>query len=189
MIGCLPVTLDINGKTIPINSDFRRGLIVMEAFGDPNLSDNAKVYVMLDAIIGLEKLENSDYEEAVKQCMWFLDCGREPEENPIHRKKMMDWKQDEQMIFSAINDVAHVEVRSLPYMHWWTFIGYFHEIKDGLFSQVILIRQKKSKGKKLDKTEQEFYLMNKDLVDLKVKLSTEEQSEKDSIEKWLESYD
>lgn len=41
------------------------------------------------------------------------------------------------------------------------------EIADGLFSQVLYIRQKKTKGKKLEKWEMEFYRNNKELIDLK----------------------
>ena len=40
------------------------------------------------------------------------------------------------------------------------------EIDDGLFSQVLAIRQKKSKGKKLEKWEQEFLKDNEKLCSL-----------------------
>ena len=89
------------------------------------------------------------------------------------------------MIFSAVNDIARTETRSQPYIHWWTFLGYFSEIREGLFSQVLLIRQKKAKGRKLDKSEQEFYTQNKDLVVLKKKLTKEEQAENDYWNKLL----
>lgn len=55
----------------------------------------------------------------------------------------------------------------MKYMHWWTFLGAYMEIADGLFSQVLYIRQKKAKGKKLEKWEMEFYKNNKKLIDLK----------------------
>lgn len=61
------------------------------------------------------------------------------------------------------------------YIHWWTFLGYFNEIGEGLFSTVINIRQKKNKGKKFEKYEQDFYQNNKDLIDLKKKYAKEEQ--------------
>lgn len=59
------------------------------------------------------------------------------------------------------------EVRGAAYLHWWTFIGYFNEIGDGLYSTVMHIRCKRASGKKLDKGEQEFYKNNKDLIDVK----------------------
>ena len=95
----------------------------------------------------------------------------------------MDWEQDEQLIFSAVNDIARVETRIQPYIHWWTFLGYFNEIKEGLFSSVIMIRQKRAKGKTLDKSEREFYRENKELIDLKQKYTPEEQKQIKELEK------
>ena len=97
----------------------------------------------------------------------------------------MDWEQDESIIFSAINKVAGCETREKEYIHWWTFLGYFSEIGEGLFSTVINIRQKKNKGKKLEKYEQEFYRSNKQLIDLKEKYTAEEQAEIDRLNELL----
>lgn len=78
-----------------------------------------------------------------------------------------------------------MEVRSVPYLHWWTFMGYFMEIGDGLVSQVWAIRQKRSKGKKLEKWEKEFERSNPELVKLKKVYSEKQQKEINNIEKWL----
>jgi hypothetical protein len=89
--------------------------------------------------------------------------------------KILDWKQDEQMIFGSINKVAGKEVRSEKFMHWWTFLGYFSEIDEGLLSTVINIRKKKAKGKKLEKYEQEFVRENQELINIKKELTEEEE--------------
>jgi len=70
-------------------------------------------------------------------------------------------------------------------MHWWTFLGYFNEIGECLLSTVINIRQKKNKGKKLEKYEQEFYRANKSLIDIKTRYTPEEQAEKERLLKLL----
>ena len=93
----------------------------------------------------------------------------------------MDWEQDEAIVFPAINRVAGCETRSVPYIHWWTFAGYFMEIQEGTFSTVLGIRQKKSQGKRLDKWEMEFYRNNKKVCDLKKRYTEEEQEE---IDEW-----
>ena len=59
------------------------------------------------------------------------------------------------------------------------------EIEDGMFSQVLAIRQKKAKGKKLEKWEKEFERNNIALVKLQKKESKEQREEKDNILKWL----
>ena len=88
----------------------------------------------------------------------------------------MDWDQDADIIIPAINRVAGTgDVRAMPYLHWWTFLGYYMEIGESLFSNIVQIRQKKAKRKKLEKWEQEFYRENKKLIDIKAKLSEEEE--------------
>ena len=112
--------------------------------------------------------------------MWFLDGGDTPKSQ--NQRKILDWEQDESIIFPAINKVAGCETREVKYLHWWTFLGLFNEIGDGLFSQVMNIRGKKSKGKKLEKWEREFYSTHKELIDLKRKAtSQDEQQELDFI--------
>ena len=126
----------------------------------------------------------TNVEEALKQASWFLDGGKQYEEFN-KSKKIMDWEQDESIIFSAINKVAGCETREKEYMHWWTFLGYFSEIDEGLFSTVINIRQKRNSGKKLEKYEQEFYRNNKTLIDLKQRYTAEEQKEIDRLNELL----
>ena len=59
------------------------------------------------------------------------------------------------------------------------------EIGECLFSQVVNIRQKKATNKKLEKWEKEFYNANKEIIDLKKRVSEEQQKEMDALEKWL----
>ena len=59
------------------------------------------------------------------------------------------------------------------------------EIGDCLFSQIVNIRQKKAKHKKLEKWEKEFLNANKDLITLQKKISVEQKKEMDNLEKWL----
>lgn len=180
MIGRLPRSLDVNGTEYRIRTDYRDILNVLVAFADPELSSGEKIYVCL--VVLYEDFENippEDYEEAYKQASSFIDCGREPDEKQSPR--VMDWEQDEQLIFPAINKVAGMEVRSCDYVHWWTFMGWFLEISEGTFSQVISLRQKKAKGKKLEKWEQQFWSDNKKICTLRPKLTEEEQAAKDRL--------
>ena len=73
----------------------------------------------------------------------------------------------------------------MEYLHWWTFLGYFMEITDGVFSQVLGIRTKKAKHKKLDKWEQEFYSKNKALCALRPKLTAQEEEAKKKLNELL----
>jgi len=62
-------------------------------------------------------------------------------------------------------------------LHWWSFLGYFNEIQEGLFSNILNIRQKKSKHKQLEKWEQDFYKENQDLIEFKTVYTEKEKEE------------
>lgn len=184
MIGALPEKITIGAEEYEIRSDYRNVLQVFEAFQDPDMEEweewiaaiklLIKPFVYADDVF--EAIENGfDTEEAAKQIMWFISAGKETgdkKELPIY-----DWMQDEQMIFSAINEVAGKEVREVEYMHWWTLSGYFNEISDkSSIAFVMGIRHKLNKGKKLEKYEQEYKNSNKETVILQKHLTKEERA-------------
>lgn len=183
MIGSLPRSLTVNGKEYPIRSDYRDCLTIISAFTDPNLTIEEQVAITL-RIMYKEPVPNDDVLEAYEQAVWFLNCG-DTINKPHTSAPLYSWSQDEQLIFSAVNKVAGKEVRAVEYLHFWTFMGLFNEIGEGSFSTVISIRNKKRKHKQLEKWEKEFYRNNKELVDLKVVLSEEEQKEQDEVSKLL----
>lgn len=185
MIGRLPEFLHINGRDYMIRTDYRAVLDIFIAFNDPELSTHEQWYVCLKILfIDFENLPQTDWTEACLKAKWFIECGEEEKEGSP-KPKTMDWEQDEQLLFSAVNKVAGFETRLVEHLHWWTFVGYFMEIEEGTFSLVLGIRQKKSKGKKLEKWEQEFYNENKKMCVLKTKLSEEEHQVKDELNKLL----
>ena len=174
-IGELPSSLEIGGVDYPIRTDYREALNIFAALADPELDNAEKLYVLLFNIIeDFEELPPEDYEEAVQQVSWFLDGGMYVSEEERERQalspRLLDWEQDQHMIFSAVNKVAGKEVRSVEYMHWWTFLGLFKEIDEGLFTTVVEIRKKQSKGQKLEKHEREFVRENLSLVKINQRL-------------------
>ena len=93
----------------------------------------------------------------------------------------MDWKQDFKLIVAPINRVTGREIRSLDYLHWWTFLAAYYEIGDCLFAQVVRVREQKSRGKALDNADAEFYRRNRDIVDLKTAYT---QSDNEAFGAW-----
>lgn len=178
MIGALPTVLNVGGTNYPIETDYRNILIALTACEDPEISDKEKLYILMKRLFreGLEEIPEEYISEAAEKIQWFIDCGQTADEKK-HPRKLIDWEQDESIIFPAINKVAHMEVRAAEYMHWWTFMGYFMEIEEGTFSVVLGIRQKKAKKKSLEKWEKEFYQNNKALCEIKTRY-TEEEKEK-----------
>ena len=177
MIGYLPKILVVDGEEYDINSDFRTALTIFEAYSDETLTDYEKMLCCLKCLYK-EMPPNAD--EALRQAAWFLDGGDMPKSKqaPV---KLMDWEYDQSIIFPAVNKVAGYETRTVEYLHWWSFLGLFNEIGEGLYSQVMNIRSKRARHKKLEKWEREFYNEHKELVNIRHKLTAEEQEELDFI--------
>lgn len=182
MIYDLPETVTFGGREWEINTDFRDVLNVLIAFEDPDLTEAERAYVCLYNLFPeFAEIQNEQMQDAFDAAVRFIDRGEEGEDGP----RTMDWEQDAQIIFPAVNAVAGYEVRSVEYLHWWTFVGFFMEIKDSAASQVFSLRQKRAKGKKLEKWEQEFWNENKKMCQLRRKLTEEEKAEDERLRKLL----
>lgn len=164
----LPTRLEVCGVEYEIRSDYRAVLDIFAALSDPELNDQERQFAALDILYpGFDEMPTDHYQDAIRQCFWFINGGDDPPaENPV---KLIDWEQDFKLIVAPVNRVMGQEVRAVDYLHWWTFLAAYCEIGDCLFAQVVRIREKQARGKSLDKSEQEFYRKNRDLVDLKNK--------------------
>ena len=181
MIFDLPTSLTFGGQEWEINTDFRDVLTILIAFEDVELTNEEKGYICLHNLyVDFEKIPRNLMQEAYDAAIEFIDHGHTDEKKPS--RKTMDWEQDAPLIFPAINHVAGFEVRSADYIHWWTFMGFFMEIKDSTYSTVLGLRQKKARGKKLEKYEQEYWRNNRGICELRRKETEEEKAEKARLE-------
>lgn len=163
----LPTYVEIGGKEYAIRSDYRAVLDIMAALSDADLDDNERGYAVMAIFYPqVDEIPPDLFGEAIKKCFWFINGG-EDERDKKKQPQLVDWNMDLPRIIPPINKVLGGEVRALDYMHWWTFLGAYMEIGDCLFAQIVSIRNKKAKGKKLDKSEQEFYNKNRDIIDIK----------------------
>lgn len=160
----LQTSVDINDHnyTITNDGDFRMVLDCFSALGDEELSEDYRVlacllifYNELNSFEDIMDCED-DLEELVKNMYKFFNCGQNKSPGAETQRNLIDWVEDSQMICSAINNVAKIEVRSLPYLHWWTFMGYYSSIGESVLSTVVSIRHKIITHKKLEKWEKDF---------------------------------
>lgn len=162
----LPITVSVGGIEYSIRdkADYRTILGVIDVCQDPELTQEEQTvsaflifYETLSTIEDIYAVFGDNIKEAGEKMMSFI--GMENTDDivkPTSKIKLIDWQQDETLIVSAINNVAKTEIRALPYLHWWTFIGYYMSIGESSLSTVVNIRSKIAKGKKLEKYEQEF---------------------------------
>ena len=159
----IPTSITIQDKSFGIRDkgDYRVVLDCFSALNDTELSEQERMiacliifYEDLNSIEDIEKL--SDIEQAIKEMYRFFNCGEEDSIGAKFNYRLIDWDKDSQMISAAINKVANTEIRLAPYIHWWTFMGYYTAVGDSLLSQVVSIRHKIVTNKKLEKYEQDF---------------------------------
>lgn len=178
----LPKSVTVNGQDYAIRSDYRVALDILTMLADPELTGQEKASLTLQVFYpDAEAIPLEDRQEALRQCVWFLDCG-EDSTKKAKGPRVMDWEQDFTLIAAPVNRVVGHDVRGMEYLHWWTFASAYNEIGDCLFAQIVSIRSKKASGKKLDKGEQEFYRKNHGMIDLKKKYTEAEDA---TINTWL----
>lgn len=171
----LPTSLMVCGSEYEIRSDYRAVLDVCTALSDVELTEQERALVLLGIFYPeVQDMPPEHYEEAIKQCFWFINCGDEQQNR--RAPKLMDWEQDFKYIVAPVNRVIGSEIRSIPYLHWWSFVSAYYEIGDCLFAQIVRIRDKKARGKSLDKEERKFYQDNQHLIDLKMSYTAQEEA-------------
>lgn len=178
----LPTSLEINGKEVGIDADYRNILDILAIFNDPNLLEQEKVYLALTYFYTDDGyLDN--IEEASIKMVEFIDmeeyCTNTVPQAP--QKPLYDWEQDFNIIISPINHILGYDVRGKEFLHWWTFMGAFMEIGESTFSTFVGIRDKLNRGVRLEKHEEKIYKQNKDKIRLKDKLDDVTQSLIDEI--------
>lgn len=170
----LPTTVKIAGAEYKIRSDFRAVLDAITALGDPELSHVEQQLACLE-ILYPDWAQIPDPAEAMRQAMQFINVGRPVPENQPAKPQLVDWDKDVDLIAPAVDRVLGFSCRQAPYLHWWEFVGAYSNIGRGLFAEVVGIRAKRAKGKKLEKYEQEFVQENPDLVSMATPLTSEEE--------------
>lgn len=173
----LPTTVTVCGKEFAIRSDFRAVIDALEPFSDPELSEQEQAAACLKILYPVWR-ELPDLGQAFHAAMVFVNGGKEVPAHQPPRPRLLDWKQDAGIIAPAVDKVLGYSCRRCEYLHWWEFLGAFQGIGQGTFADVINIRSKHARGKKLDKAEQEFARENAGLIRLNRPTSAEEEAEK-----------
>lgn len=164
----VPTTIQVGEQSFTIRNrgDYRVVLDCFSCLSDYELDEQERLYACL--IIFYEDFEELEdviclgkdtIQSLVEQMYSFFNCN-EQNSGVKTNFKAIDWDGDSQLICSAVNKVAHQEIRTAEYIHWWTFMGYYMEVGESVLATVVSIRSKIMKGKKLEKHEREFRRSN-----------------------------
>lgn len=180
-IWSLPQQVELLGKSYGFRGDYRNVFQIFRCLNDPDRPLWMRWLTTVELFYE-ERIPQEALEEAIRYLVWFLNGGQE--EIP-QGPRLLDWEQDGAMIVADVNRVAGTEVRALPFLHWWTFLSWFHGIGEGQLSTVVSIRDKLARGRKLEQWEQEYYQRNRHRVELKERLSREELDRRERVKKML----
>lgn len=180
----LPTTAVIGDREYELNADFRDVLDILHHLEDPDEPEFIRWQIALALFYeGYEQMPTKGQHEAMEYLALFITGGAEEQHAPA--PKLIDWEQDAMAIVADVNKVAGCEIRSLPFLHWWSFLAFFQSVGEGQLSTRVSIRDKLRRGKSLEKWERDFYSQNKEQVDLKRRYSSEELAEQERLKKLL----
>ena len=176
----LPKEAVFMGESYPHKTDYRQMLKLIALLSDESRPAHLRWLTAL-CYFYERRIPVPPEAQAMTYLGQFLSCGEEGTPGP----KLLDWNTDAPEIIADINAVAGREIRSEPYLHWWSFLSFFHGIREGRLSQLVAIRDKLRWGKRLEPYEQEYYIRNKAKVRLRPAESPEDTAHRQALEALL----
>lgn len=178
----------MGGYLWDINYECTACLDILVMLADEELQDRAKAIALIKMFyVDWEEITMDLQEEAIDHAIAFLSIGGEEkeeedeEENTPKKPRLVDWDKDQDLYINPINKAYGKDLRISKDMHFWTFMSYYREIGECLFTQVTAIREKLATNKKLEKHEKEFYSRNRKMIDINYHMD-------DDSPDWLKDY-
>lgn len=170
----LPVTLNVKGRDFAINADFRPCLNIMRMFERNDLTDREKIECMV-GILYVDEIPDELLPDAAQEAVWFLNLGDDVQgKGKRGVGRLFSWEQDLKFIISAVDKSAGFSIRSREFYHFWEFMSAFFESGECVFNTLVHQRKLKKTGKQT-KADREWWAENRDIAELKIELTYEEQ--------------
>ena len=109
----LPNTVQIDGCSYPIHTDFRVILRIFRMLADAEIAAEDK-QMLLRAMF----FKGEYPADAERGFEWFVRCGEETNEAPC--EKDFDYEQDAREIYSAFRQMYGIDLLCEK-LHWWVF--------------------------------------------------------------------
>lgn len=155
-----PESVRIDGVIYPLNTDFKVGLKIMEAYEDPRLVMVEKQIVMCGL---LYKTMPEDFSKAVRAAVKFLDGGDAPKE--VKGGRTYSFVKDAAYIYSAMLQTHRVDLQTAE-MHWWKFKALFMDLgEETTFQRMVGLRYRRERGM-LTKEEKRVWVEMEDILTL-----------------------
>lgn len=176
-----PTAVCVDGREIPIITDFREIVKLIDMLKTEDMDPREKMYFLLQYF----QEQPEDFEKAVEALTDFVTMKEfydqsteeyEPEEeseDESPRKDVYSFSIDYPFIFSAFLQDYRINIRTIQYMHWWEFRMLFSGLSEGTeIKQRIMYRstdlskiKDKEERKRIAKIQQSIRLPDAGLTD------------------------
>lgn len=158
----LSTSIELDGRLLFLNTDWRDILQCVDIMHDETIDRKVKVISLLQIFV--DNYEDiADGQHAINALYEFVNCGVKPPDTKGLPKEM-DWDIDFDAIISDMNKASGKEIRAQPYMHWFTFMSWYHAIGEGNLTYRVGIRKKIHKHEKLTPDEADWVRRNPDKI-------------------------
>lgn len=183
----LPSTIDISGRQIAINTDFRVWIKYEELMLDGEKNAENQIMEVLDTCLVDDFTITSldDLEKLFDGLLCFYSLGekidkskekkdgKEEESDFSSSSKIYSYEHDWTYIYSAYMECYNINLFTQN-LHWWEFKALFNSLNDKcLFSKIMSFRSMKITSK-MSKDEKKFYRNMKKIYALPDERSVEE---------------
>lgn len=176
-----PLTVEIEGLRVPIQSDFRTSVLFETAMQDSDLSDEEKLDVALNLYFPDTFLPST--EKAIQAFVWFYSCGKELKNTAGEggrTKEIYSFEHDDEYIYAAFLEQYGIDLNT-DALHWWKFRALFRSLKEDCLMSKIMMYRAIEISSDMSKAEQKFYRNMKALYSLP-DLRTQEEKEEEFAE-------
>lgn len=151
-----PDTIQVNSNEIPIVTDFREYIRLLDMLNDDELKSSEKTYYLSQYFLE----QPDDFLEAMEQLTDFILMKIDNKESVSkaageeYKKEVYSFEYDYPFIFSAFLSEYGINLRTVPYMHWWEFRNLFDglsgntEIKQRIMYRSIDLNEIKDKNER-----------------------------------------
>lgn len=134
LIDPLPLAIQVSGRDLPIETDFRTGILFEQLVESNEVPQEEKIAYAVNLYFPGRFPSNAmEQIQAVDGMLWFYSCGDEEratqqdqQQNSTNiARRIYDYDIDAPLIYSAFLAQYNIDLQDIQYLHWWKFIAMF----------------------------------------------------------------
>lgn len=173
-----PSTVNVGGKQVQINIDFRVGIEIEKAV----IEDKLTPEMVMNAYYGSEWPE--PYDDAVNMALWFFLCGKDDKSDDEsetaqklkRKKRSYDYDIDSDALYTSFLQAYDMDITK-DKLHWWEFRTLMIDLPDETpfkrrvyYRTVSLSGLSKNERKRIEKMRKHYEIKENSQIDKKMTL-------------------